>query len=176
MKNNIKQRHKIIIFNVIWPILNLCPRAMLNKIHYQQYGLQLHSIKPQTNSQTHTNNAHIHYKNNHKQNLSEKKKRSQTSHTQSKQISTQITFRRNLLYVPLKESFLLSMRKDPQLKVTQSFPTILTIPLYKAQILFIDGQRISNYFCNREHFFILYQGELFSSTIRKNFSSLTKET
>ena len=105
-----------------------------------------------------------------------KRKRSQTSHTQSKQISTQITFRRNLLYVPLKESFFLSMRKDPQLKVTQSFPTILTIPIYKAQILFIDGQRISNYFCNREHFFILYQGELFSSTIRKTCPALTKET
>ena len=104
-----------------------------------------------------------------------KKKKCQKPPTHSKQIST-FTFQRNLLYIPLKESFLLSMWKDPQLKVTQSFPTILTIRIYKAQILFIDGQIISNFFFNREHFFILYQGELFSSTIRKTFSTLTKET
>ena len=90
---------------------------------------------------------------------------SKTSHTHSKQIST-FTFRRNLLYVPLKESFLLSMPKDPQLKVTQSFPTI---SIYKAQILFIDGQVISNYFFilwrivffyNKENLFLSHQRNL----------------
>ena len=114
-----------------------------------------------------TNNTHIPYK--------KKKKLCHKPHTHThKQISTQITFRRNLLYVIQKESFLLLMWKDPQLKVTQSFPTM---PIYKSQILFIDGQGISNYifilrrivfFYNKEKLFLSYQRNLIAKPKSKS--------
>ena len=74
------------------------------------------------------------------------------THTQINKHSNYFLKKPSLFFF-LKKFFLLSMWKDPQLKVTQSFPTIPTIPIYKAQILYIDGQGLSNYFYNREYFF-----------------------
>lgn len=70
-----------------------------------------------------------------------------------------------------KESSLVSMWEGPSAKVTKPFAAM---PIYKASILFLDGQGIPNYLFNKELCYTPRKKKLFSSIPRKNLFLLQR--
>ena len=142
MNNNIKHSHKTTIFNMVQPTPSLhtwqCQLKSIILIWIVITLNQTHRLKKKNASK-------------HKQNHMHTNSQSQSSNTPN----NALTRNRQILKLLFeetrsmffKESSLVPMWEGPWAKVTKPFAIM---PIYKASILFLDGQGIPNYLFNKE--------------------------